>query len=72
MPADDGLAGRCGGGRDSNYTSRPYVSAGSSHDDYAPAYRYGMDAYARYGRHRSRDEVENDLGTGWDDARGNS
>jgi hypothetical protein len=55
-----------------NYASRPYVGTGASYDDYAPAYRYGMDSYARYGRERNWDEIEAQVGTGWNDARGNS
>ena len=31
-----------------NYSSRPYVSSGRTYDDYAPAYKYGADAYTRY------------------------
>lgn len=55
-----------------NYSSRPYVSQGSNYDDYGPAYRYGVDAYSRYGQQRQWDELENDLGSNWNTARGNS
>ena len=55
----------------SNYASRPYVSAGSSYDDYAPAYDYGITSYSRY-RDRSWDDVESDLGRDWDRAKGKS
>lgn len=54
-----------------NYASRPYVSAGSTYDDYSPAYRYGVDAYARHPG-RSFDDVESDLGRDWGTARGAS
>lgn len=54
-----------------NYSSRPYVTAGSSYDEYAPAYRYGADAYTRY-PNRSFDEVEAELGRDWGTARGKS
>ena len=54
-----------------NYSSRPYVSASSSYDDYGSAYRYGLDSYGRYSD-RGFDEVESDLATGWPAARGNS
>lgn len=54
-----------------NYSSRPYVTAGSSYDEYAPAYRYGADAYTRY-PNRSFDEVESELGRDWGTARGKS
>lgn len=54
-----------------NYSSRPYVTAGSTYDEYAPAYRYGTDAYSKYPG-RSFDEVEPDLSRDWATARGNS
>ncbi len=54
-----------------NYTSRPYVAAGSSFDDYGPAYGYGVSAYGRDPR-VSFAEAESDLGRGWSDARGTS
>lgn len=53
-----------------NYASRPYA-AGSSYDDYGPAYRYGVDAYSRY-PDRSYDELEPELGRDWNSARGSS
>lgn len=55
-----------------NYTSRPYVRSGTSYDDYSPAYRYGVDAYARHGDSRSFDEVEPELGRNWAGTRGKS
>jgi hypothetical protein len=54
-----------------NYSSRPYVSQGTSYDDYAPAYRYGADSYSRY-PDRSFDDVEPELGRDWGSARGTS
>ena len=45
--------------------------AGGSYDDYGPAYRHGADAYTRY-PDRSYDDVEAELGRGWDSARGAS
>lgn len=51
-------------------TIRPYAS-GSSYDEYGPAYRYGVDAYARHPG-RSFDEVEADLGRDWSTSRGSS
>src|SRR5688572_33196316 len=30
------------------YVNRPYVTQGSTFDDYGPAYRYGIDNYAKY------------------------
>jgi len=54
-----------------NYANRPYVEGGSSYDDYAPAYRYGVDAYSRYPNRRF-DEVEPELSRDWGTARGRS
>jgi hypothetical protein len=55
-----------------NYQDRDYVDASATYDkDYGPAYRYGVDAYAR-NPSRHYDEVESDLSSGWDNARGES
>ncbi|MDN8616105.1 glycine zipper domain-containing protein [Variovorax ginsengisoli] len=54
-----------------NYAGRPYVESGSNYDDYAPAYRYGVDSYGRF-PDRPFDEVEPELGRAWDSARGGS
>jgi len=54
-----------------NYASRPYVTGGSTYDDYGPAYRYGVDAYSRYPE-RSYEDVEPELGRDWNSARGTS
>lgn len=54
-----------------NYTSRPYVTRGSTFDDYGPAYRYGVDSYGRYNG-RPFDEVEADLSRDWQRAKGSS
>lgn len=54
-----------------NYASRPYVTSGSTYDEYAPAYRYGAEAYSRYPG-RSFDEVEPELGRDWQTSRGTS
>jgi hypothetical protein len=54
-----------------NYSSRPYIASGSTYDDYAPAYRYGVDSYSRY-PDRSFDEVEPELGRDWHSTRGSS
>ncbi len=54
-----------------NYASRPYVTSGAAYDDYAPAYRYGVESYSKY-TDRSFDEVEPELGRGWGTARGRS
>jgi hypothetical protein len=54
-----------------NYASRPYASQGVNYDEYAPAYRYGADAYTKY-PDRSFDEVEPGLSRDWGTARGGS
>jgi hypothetical protein len=54
-----------------NYASRPYATAGTSYDEYQPAYRYGMDSYARY-PNRSFEDVEPELSREWGTARGRS
>ena len=54
-----------------NYSSRPYVAAGSSYDDYGPAYGYGVSAYGEHPG-RSFDDAESDLERGWGGARGAS
>ncbi len=54
-----------------NYSSRPYVAAGSSYDDYGPAYGYGVSAYGQHPG-RSFDEAEFELARGWSGARGAS
>jgi hypothetical protein len=55
-----------------NWTSRDYADPDLSYDkDYGPAYRYGVDAYARVPERRY-DDIETDLSTGWKDARGES
>jgi len=54
-----------------NYKTRPYYSADTSYDDYAPAYRYGWESRSRYAGRRF-DDVESDLGSGWDKAKAKS
>jgi len=54
-----------------NYATRDYVTAGSSYDDYGPAYSYGVDAFGR-NPDRSFSDVESDLGRDWDRHRGGS
>lgn len=54
-----------------NHSTRQYLKSGSSYDDYAPAYRYGVDAFSRHPG-RSFDDVEADLGRDWASSRGRS
>ena len=56
--------------RDS-YSTRPYVTPGSTYDDYGPAYRHGVEAYAR-NPERSFEEAEPELSRDWGTARGRS
>ncbi|HEX8203046.1 MAG TPA: hypothetical protein VF590_21395, partial [Isosphaeraceae bacterium] len=51
--------------------SRPYVTAGTSYDEYRPAYQYGWESRGRY-QGRSWDEVETDLGRDWHQSKGSS
>jgi hypothetical protein len=53
------------------YTQRDYVPAGSTYDDYGPAYRYGVDAYTQYGN-REFEDVETELSRDWGVNRGAS
>lgn len=55
----------------SNYSSRPYYSAGATYDDYSPAYRYGYETRSKY-QGKKFEEVEVDLGRNWDSAKHNS
>ncbi len=54
-----------------NYQNRPYVAAGSSYDDYGPAYEFGEHARRR-SPSASFDDVESDLAGGWGEARRSS
>ncbi len=54
-----------------NHSSRSFVpTAVFGYEEYAPAYRYGWERFARHDRpHDSFDIVEADLARGWDQAR---
>jgi hypothetical protein len=54
-----------------NYASQPYA-AGSTYEDYGPAYRYGWETRGRYSTDRRFDDVEPDLRSGWERSRGTS
>jgi uncharacterized protein YcfJ len=49
--------------------NRPYYSQGTDYNEYEPAYRYGYTA-AALNQNRSWDDVQNDLGGGWEQYRG--
>ena len=53
-----------------NYSGRPYVTAGTGYDEYAPAYRYGWDRGHFIGS--KFEDVESDLGREWDRVKGGS
>ena len=55
----------------STYSSRSYVSPGSTYDDYGPAYKLGYERYPEY-HGRSFDEVEPDFERNWNSSRGSS
>lgn len=55
-----------------NFADRSYIDGGFTYDqDYGPAYRYGVNAFERYGD-RPFDACEVDLARGWESARGGS
>ena len=54
-----------------NHSTRPYVRAETSYDDYGPAYRYGVASHLRH-QNRSWDDARTDIEAGWPDARGES
>ena len=54
-----------------NYATRPYVEPGTPYDDYAPAYRYGVEVVRRHGD-KSFDEIESELSEEWPRVRGAS
>ena len=53
-----------------NHARRPYA-AGTSYDEFRPAYGYGVDAYTRYPE-RKFDDIESELGSEWNSRRGTS
>ncbi|HEX5754995.1 MAG TPA: hypothetical protein VFY12_01405 [Arenimonas sp.] len=55
----------------SNYSDRPYVTQGSSYDDYGPAYAFGVDAVNRYPG-RTFEEAEAEMSQRWTDDSGTS
>ena len=54
-----------------NFKTRPYAEAGSSFEQYEPAYRYGVESFGRYPE-RSFDAAEPDLAVDWEGVRGDS
>ena len=53
------------------YLDRPYVEAGSTFEDYWPAYVHGLSAHERY-PDREFTEIEPELARDWEWARGKS
>lgn len=54
-----------------NYAARPYVTPGSTYDEYGPAYRFGVDKFPEHQGRRFED-VESTLRDDWMTERGNS
>ena len=54
-----------------NYSTRDYVEKGQPYSDYGPAYRYGWESRGRF-TDQDFEEVEDDLGQGWDRVKGES
>ncbi len=54
-----------------NYKTRSYVTKGADYTTYQPAYRYGWESHSRYAG-KSFNDVESDLRSGWEKARGQS
>jgi hypothetical protein len=54
-----------------NYNTRPYVKTGATYEQYGPAYQYGWESRGRY-TGKKFDEVENNLASDWDRAKGES
>jgi len=54
-----------------SYSSRSYVSPGSTYDDYGPAYKLGYERYPDY-HGQSFDQAEPDFQRDWDSHRGKS
>ncbi len=53
------------------YRTTPYFVQGMTWDDYAPAYRYGLESYATHGG-QPLERAANALAEGWPHARGAS
>lgn len=55
-----------------HHQTRPYFDKSSSWDDYEPAYRYGWEARTRHHDRQWDDNLQNDLSSGWQAAKGKS
>ena len=54
-----------------NYQSRPYAKADLGYETYRPAYQYGWESRSHYAGRKFND-VESELESGWNKARGTS
>ncbi|MBX3379050.1 MAG: hypothetical protein KF805_03060 [Phycisphaeraceae bacterium] len=55
------------------YSTRPYADSKVNFEEYSPAYRYGWESFGRSeSKGKTFDNVEADLGRGWDKAKGTS
>ena len=52
-----------------HYSSRPYVTSGTTFNEYRPAFRYRVDGYRRY-EGRSFEQAEPELMRDWDRVKG--
>ena len=50
---------------------RPYATAGTSYDEYGPAYQLGWESRARHSG-QTFEQVESSMGTDWDRSKGKS
>jgi len=55
-----------------SHSSRPYAIPTLGYEEFAPAYRYGWESFGRRGYGQTFEGLENDLGRGWDKAKGSS
>jgi hypothetical protein len=68
--APSGPAGEPGGSFKSTFRDASYYSTGRDWADYAPAYRYGYEAFSRHHHaHPQFEDIERVLEQNWDDAR---
>ena len=72
---DDSSEKRGGAGHDAywreNFSKRPYVAVDATYDDYAPAYRHGVETAGRHGD-KAFEDVEPALRDDWHRVRGES
>jgi len=55
-----------------HHVERPGLAEGMTYEDYEPAYRYGIQRYVHSGGAREWQDVETEMASGWDEAKGTS